>query len=167
VHHLHLGTWAKRFPGAELWGADGLAAKRSDLRFAGTVTGAADPWHGDIESVPIAGSPKLGETVFFHRASRSLIVTDLLFNIRAGRGVVTRTVLRLTGTHGRLAQSRIWRFVTSDRAAFAESGRRVVALAPARLIVAHGDVIDPLPPGALGQALARMVGAPGPVPNPA
>jgi Domain of unknown function (DUF4336) len=165
VHHLHLGTWAKRFPDAEIWGAEGLAAKRPDLRFAGTVTGTADPWHGDIESVPIEGSPKLGETVFFHRASRTLIVTDLLFNIHNARGLLTRMVLRLTGTNGRFAQSRIWRFGVSDRVALAESGRRVVALAPARVVVAHGDVIDPLPPGALAQALARMIAASGSVPK--
>jgi hypothetical protein len=165
LHHLHLAGWSDRFPAAELWGAEGLAAKRPDLRFTGTLGGggggagatdAASPWHRDVESIPIAGSPKIGETVFHHRASGTLIVTDLLFNVHTTRGLVTPWLLRLSGTHRRLAQSRAWRFGIADRAALAASGRRVLALGPARLVVAHGDVVDPLPPGALERALAWM-----------
>jgi hypothetical protein len=161
LHHLHLGGWAARFPAAEVWGAEGLAAKRPDLRLAGTVGtvgGAAEPWQPDIASVAIAGSPKIGETVFFHRPSATLMVADLLFNVLTPRGPVTPWLLRLTGTHRRLAQSRVWRRGITDRAALAESGRRVLALEPARLIVSHGDAVDPLPAGALASALAWMTG---------
>jgi hypothetical protein len=69
------------------------------------------------------------------------------------------------GTNGRLAQSRVWRFGIADRAALADSARRVVALAPTRLIVAHGDVVDALPPGALERALAWMSAAPRQLPG--
>lgn len=162
LHHLHLGSWSARFPAAELWGAEGLARKRPDLRFAGFHGTAADPWHADIESVAIAGSPKIGETVFFHRASRTLIVADLLFHILTPRGLVTPWALRLTGTHRRLAQSREWRRGVTDRTALADSGRRVVGLAASRLVVAHGEVIDRLAPDALEQALGWMCAAPAP-----
>jgi hypothetical protein len=167
LHHLHLGGWSARFPAAELWGADGLAVKRPDLSLTGTHGGAADPWRSEIESIAIAGSPKIGETVFFHRASSTLVVTDLLFNMHTTRNVTTRLILRLAGTHRRLAVSREWRFGIKDRAALADSARRVLALAPARLLVAHGDVLDPLPAGSLEQALAWMASTPGAVPSPA
>lgn len=165
LHHLHLGGWSARFPEAELWGAEGLAAKRPDLRFAGTHGGGKDPWHRDLESIAIAGSPKIGETVFFHRSSGTLIVADLLFNVLTTRGLGTPWLLRLMGTHRRLAQSRVWRLGVSDRAALADSARRVVALAPRRLVVAHGEVIDDLAPGPLEHALARMTAAPGALPS--
>jgi hypothetical protein len=33
LHHLFLGDWSRRFPGARLYAAPGLARKRPDLRF--------------------------------------------------------------------------------------------------------------------------------------
>ncbi len=85
--------------------------------------------------------------------------------MRTTRGFATPLLLRLMGTHGRLAQSRVCRFGVSDRAALADSGRRVIAFAPTRLVVAHGDVVGPLAPGALELALARRIAAPGQVPS--
>jgi hypothetical protein len=160
LHHLHLGTWAARFPDAELWGAPGLAQKRCDLRFAGTLGSGHEPWRSDLDTLLIEGSPKIGEVVFFHRASKTLVVTDLLFNVLHTRGFGTPWVLRMMGTHRKLAMSRAWRFGIRDRHALAESGRRVLALDPQRLVVAHGEVITELAPDALAQALAWMINVP-------
>ncbi len=41
---------------------------------------------------------------------RALVLTDLVFNVRAPRGIAANVVLWLVGCHGRLAQSRAWRF---------------------------------------------------------
>jgi hypothetical protein len=157
LHHLHLGTWAARFPDAELWAAPGLAHKRGDLTFTGTLGEGKSPWGPEIEMLPIEGSPKIGEIVFFHRASKTLVVTDLLFNVLHTRGFGTPWVLRMMGTHRKLAMSRAWRFGIRDRHALAESGRRVLALDPQRLVVAHGEVITELRDGALAHALAWMI----------
>ena len=48
LHHLSLGPWAARYPAAQLWAAPGLAEKRSDLMFTGTLgsptgTGSSAP----------------------------------------------------------------------------------------------------------------------------
>lgn len=167
LHHLHLRAWSERFPEAELWGSPGLADKRKNLRFTGTCGGETDPWRAEIESIAIQGSPKIGEVVFFHRASHTLVVADLLFNILVTRGFGTPWLLRMMGTYRRFAQSRVWRFSVGDRSALAHSGRKVAALPAKRVVVAHGEVITALAPGALEHALAWMCNDPKALPSPA
>lgn len=157
LHHLFIGEWATRFPGAQLWAAEELQRKRAELRIEGTHGGGTEPWQGEIDTIAITGAPKFRESVFFHRATRTLFVTDLVFNLRDVGGWLAPLALRLMGVHGRLAQSRAWRFAVRDRAAFAESGRRIVGLGAKRLVVAHGEVIDELPAGALEGALGWML----------
>ncbi len=58
----------------------------------------------------IDGAPAVAEHALFHRPTRTLVLTDLVFNVRAPRGIAANVVLWLVGCHGRLAQSRAWRF---------------------------------------------------------
>ena len=51
--------------------------------------------------------PKIQEWVFFHHVSQTLIVTDLVFNLRETRGWNTSICLTMFGTRGRFAQSRV------------------------------------------------------------
>jgi len=143
LHHRWLSPWATRFPGARLWAAPGLAAKRPELSFAGVIgTGALPPWSGEIEALPLGGAPGLGEVVFFHRASRSLMCTDLLFNVRLPPNRMTALVLTVMGTRGRLAMSRAWRRFTRDRAALKASLDDMLGWDFARVIPAHGEVFE-------------------------
>ncbi len=149
LHHLSLGDWSARYPAARLWAAPGLAEKRSDLSFAGTlgVAGAASapsvvPWAAEIEPLVLDGAPGMGETVFFHRASRTLICTDLLFNIRKPATRATALLLALAGTRGRFAMSRVWRRHRKDRAALKASVERALGWDFVRVVPAHGEVFD-------------------------
>jgi Domain of unknown function (DUF4336) len=143
MHHLSLGPWAARFPAAQLWAAPGLAAKRADLGGAGVIGGGAPPvWAREIEPLEIAGAPGIGEVVFFHRGSRTLICTDLLFNIRVPANRMTGLVLAVMGTKGCLAMSRVWRRYAKDRAALKASVEQMLSWDFARVIPAHGDVFE-------------------------
>ena len=164
LHHLSLGPWAGRYPAAQLWAAPGLAAKRADLAFAGTIDVGAPPppWAAEIQPLPLAGAPGLGEVAFFHRASRTLICTDLLFNIRRPATRATALLLTVMGTKGRFAMSRVWRRYTKDRAALKESVERLLRCEFARVVPAHGEVFEGTPgagsvPDATREALAWML----------
>jgi hypothetical protein len=141
-HHLSLGPWAARYPAARLWAAPGLATKRADLAFAGTIAAGAapPPWAAEIQPVPIDGAPGLGEVTFVHHASRTLICTDLLFNVRQPATRATALLLTLMGTKGRLAMSRVWRRYTKDRAALKSSVERLLACEFTRVVPGHGEV---------------------------
>ena len=143
-HHLHVTAFLARFPGAKVYGAPGLAQKRPDLPLAGTLDDAAAmPWAGLLDHITLAGSPKLNEVVFFHRASHSLLVTDLLFNVTAPDSWMTALILWLMGTYKRLGPSRLLRWrLTKDRRALKASVERMLAWDFVRVLPGHGDVFE-------------------------
>jgi hypothetical protein len=144
LHHLSLGPWAARHPAAQLWAAPGLEKKRADLSFAGTLAAGAPPppWAGEIQPLPLDGAPGLGEVAFVHHTSRTLICTDLVFNVRRPATRATALVLAMMGTRGRFAMSRVWRRYTKDRAALKASVERLLACEFTRVLPAHGEVFD-------------------------
>lgn len=82
-HHLYVAASAKAFAAARVYCAPGLDRKRKDLRFDAVLDDAAPPeWAGQIDQLIFRAFPPLNEVIFFHRASRTLVMTDLLFNIR-------------------------------------------------------------------------------------
>lgn len=154
LHHLSLGPARERFPQAALLGAPGLAIKRPDLVFDGEVS-EGGPWGDALTALPVAGAPRLNEVVFHHRASRTLIVTDLVFNIAQPANRRTGMVLRMMGTRGRFARSREWAVLIRDRAAFRASVDRILEHPFERVIMAHGDVFEDDAHSALARALGR------------
>ena len=142
-HHLSAGAWAQRFPGARLWAAPGLPEKRRDLSFAGVLgDGATAPWANEIASLPLAGAPAMNEVVFFHSASRTLVCTDLLFNVRKPASAMTSFILTLVGTKGRFAMSRLWWWYARDRAALKASIEKMLEWDFARVIPSHGEIYE-------------------------
>ncbi|HLT39680.1 MAG TPA: DUF4336 domain-containing protein, partial [Enhygromyxa sp.] len=149
----------QRYPRARLWAS--VALRDADGRSRSTKV-PADAWldASDCEAAfervlavhPIEGAPKIGEVVFVHRPSRSLIVSDLLFHIDYPTNFMTRLALRLVGAHGgRLAQSRVWRASTRDRSAAGASVEAIFTDSDVasthdgpiqRLIPAHGSILE-------------------------
>jgi hypothetical protein len=90
----------------------------------------------------VDGAPSLREHAFFHAPSRSLVVCDLLFNVHACSSAGMRFFLRCAGAWNQPAQSRTWRFLVRDRAAASSSIERILGWDFARVVVAHGDVLE-------------------------
>jgi len=152
-HHLFVGPCLQRYPQAALYVAPGLPKKRPDLTPAGVIGAGAAPWAAELDAVIIDGAPKLREVAFFHRASRTLLVTDLLFNMTHPATAATGLVLRMMGTYRRLAVSRAWRFYTKDRRAQRPTLEAVLAWPFERIVPAHGEVYEGV--GTPARAAAR------------
>lgn len=141
-HHLHLGPVIERYPEAEVWGVPGLAKKRADLTFTGTLEDAAPAgWGPDLEMVPFTAMPKVNEMAFLHGPSRTLLVTDLFMNVHACRGLMSKLVYWLEGGYRRLGVPRLFKLLVKDKAAAAASAARLVAFQPERVIMAHGEIV--------------------------
>ncbi|MGI9247565.1 MAG: DUF4336 domain-containing protein, partial [Woeseiaceae bacterium] len=79
IHHIFLAEWAERFPDARVFAPPGLAQRRSDLHFDAELGDDPDPaWAADIDQVIFRGSLFMEEVTFFHRASRTAIICDLI-----------------------------------------------------------------------------------------
>lgn len=153
-HHLFLVAAAERWPDARVWAPEGLEKKQKALRIDARLDAAAD-WDGAFETLPIEGARSISEWVFFHRPTRTLIVTDLVFNVDDSPRGMTRLMLRLTGALGRLARSRVWTMLVRDRGAFGASVRRLLELDFERVVPAHGAVLEQDAKAALTEVLGR------------
>jgi len=140
LHHMYVAQAAERYPDAKVLGAPGLAAKRGDLRFDGELgDGEVTP---EIESHFVRGADKLAEVVFFHRPSKTLVVTDLVFNIHGAKGMSGLVLSMMSRALGRVEQSRLLRWMTKDRAAAGKSVDTLLSLPFERLVMAHGNVVE-------------------------
>jgi len=143
AHHLFAGDACAAYPSAKLYGALGLPLKRKDLKFAGMLGDEPRPeWRGDIEQRTIKGASMLNEVAFFHPASRTLILTDLIFNVPENRPWGIPIVFRLMGAGGRFGPHRFIRWMIRDKQAARESLGLIMRWDFDRVIVAHGDVIE-------------------------
>jgi hypothetical protein len=109
----------------------------------------------------IDGVPYITDHVFLHRPSGSLVVTDLVFNLHRCSSWGMRMYLRCMGAWKTTAQSAIWRLLTKDKSAAAESARAVLGWDFDRIIVAHGDVVTEDAHATLAAALTKMTHVPG------
>jgi len=142
AHHLFVGDCCAAYPNAKLYGALGLPLKRKDLNFAGMLGDEPRPeWRGDIEQRTVRGMPMLNEVAFFHPSSRTLILTDLVFNVSKDRLWGIPIVSHLMGARGRFGPHRFVRWMIRDQQAARESLGFIMRWDFDRVIVAHGDVL--------------------------
>jgi len=142
-HHLFLRAASERWPEAEIWGPPGLSEKRKRLTFTGTLGEAMpDAWAGTLEVQRVHGAPKMNEHAFYHKPSKSLIVTDLMFHIHHYKTKRTALLLHMIGTYKKLAQSRFWRIFTKERTKAGESAAALFRWDFQRIIVGHGEILE-------------------------
>ncbi|MGZ3458527.1 MAG: DUF4336 domain-containing protein [Archangium sp.] len=143
MHHLWLGEWAAAYPSARVLAPAGLRAKRKDLRIDVVLSDVLDVGQSpDIELLLAHGIPKLEEFVFLHRPSRTLLLTDLAFNIHDSPSWLTRTYLEWSGTHGRLGATRLLKSMVKDRAVLRAWRDRVLSWDFDRVVPCHGQVVE-------------------------
>jgi hypothetical protein len=142
LHHLFAGDYQAAYLDARLYGALGLQLKRRDLRFAALLGDEPRPeWKGQVEQHLFKGAPWLNEVVFFPPASRTLLLTDLAFNVPAGSTWGVPWVSKLLGVEGRFGPTRLGRLAIRDRVAAARSLRRILDWDFDRVTVTHGEVV--------------------------
>jgi hypothetical protein len=157
VHHLFLGDWVKAFPGALLCGAPGLAEKRRDLAFH-HVLGAANPpgWPASVELALVEGAPTLNEVALLHAPSRTLVLTDLVFNVPKDGPNRARLFHWLVGATGRFGTHRLIRLAIRDGNATRRSLDRILAWDFERVVMSHGEVLETGGRHALERAFAYL-----------
>jgi Domain of unknown function (DUF4336) len=141
LHHLFLAAWKTRWPSARLYAAPGLARRRRDLRFDAELGDVPEPeWAPAIEQAVVRGSFAMEEVVFFHRPSRTVLVTDLVQKFDpATLKPWQRLVMGLDGMLGPGGSTpREWRLSFWNRRAARAALRRVLAWDAERLVIAHG-----------------------------
>lgn len=143
MHHLYLTPNIQAFPQATVYISPALPGKLKDP-VTHEVLNEEPPalWRDELAQHLAQGMPKLQELVFLHRASRTLILTDLAFHIRHSASWFTRLFMRMNGAYGHFGPSRIFRTLVKERAALRSSLTHLQSWDFDRIIVAHGEVLE-------------------------
>lgn len=164
-HWMFLRDWQAACPDAITWAVPGLKdrgqVRRSGVRIDAEL-GDRVPraWGEAIASILVAG-PVFKEVALFHRPSRTLLLTDLVISLEADLlPLPARALARLLGIvapDGK-APLHLRLLLRLNRPAAAAAARRLVALAPDRVIFAHGHWFDRDATGELRRSLAWLIG---------
>jgi hypothetical protein len=143
LHYWWIPEWHELFPDARVHAVPGLAERaRRPLPPLHVLGDSADPaWAGSIDQLIVSGG-LLTEAVFFHRASHTLILTDLIENFEPSRirSSLLRLLMRLSGAadpDGKAPFDMQLSF-RRHRGALREAVGRMIEWAPERVILAHG-----------------------------
>lgn len=146
AHWSFLADWQRHCPEATTWAAPNLRGRgpvrRAQVRLDRDLADAApEAWAGDIDQTVVPGGLGFREVAFFHRASRSLILTDLVVNLEPRRlPRPMRPLARLAGItapDGR-APAYLRLVVRLRRADAARAAATLLAWGPERVLFAHG-----------------------------
>ncbi len=150
-HHLSLGFWSAAYPHAKVHGSHALTKKRRDLRIDRFQDAPEPAFESVLDEVRIEGF-LLEESVLLHRASKTLVVADLVHHFTPTHRL-TRWYASLAGFNGGVAISKVIRSTSfPDKKAARRSVDAVLALDFERIIVGHGTVITQNPKEQLARA---------------
>ncbi len=147
LHYWWIPDWKARFPDAEVYATPGLkrSAKRP-LPIQHELGDTPPPiWSDTIDQVLVPGD-LLTEVDFFHRPSRTLILTDLIENFEPDRvhNRVYRMLLRWSGAadpDGKAPIDMQLSFIRHRKAVRA-AVQRMIEWDPEKIILAHGRWYD-------------------------
>lgn len=140
-HHIHAAEWAARYPNATLLSTPDLISLLAAVKPIPLTEVSGQAWADHI-NCQLVDLGSFQEAMFFHRQSRTLIVTDLMQNFEASRvkNVFTRWLLKAGGATGPSGQPSLeLRLATRKHR---EHLRQAIAKArewdPVQIILSHG-----------------------------
>lgn len=148
-HWMFVREWQHECPQAKTWGVPELAERKavrdSGLRFDALL--GNDPpheWAGEFEHVLFRG-PGYGELDMVHEASGTAVVADTVLDVRgATLPPLSRALAHGAGICKPIGRAplQLRALLSVRRDANAAAARRLIALAPKRVVVAHGDIVE-------------------------
>jgi hypothetical protein len=148
-HYAHIGEWARAFPEAICWASPSVRrrarARHVDIDFTKDLHASAPKeWCRDIDQLLFPGG-YFKEFVFFHKTSRTLILTDAIINIELDKvSDPWRTATRLTGMYypkGQLFFGMQLPLLFQRRKAKAAI-EKMRSWRPRRMVLSHGRCFD-------------------------
>lgn len=146
LHHLFLDEWITAYPKAIKYAAPGLANKRAEIIFDCELSDQSEAvWQEEIDQTVFHGSPAMEEVVFYHRPSKTLILTDLIENLDPGtlnwwqRGLAK--IAGILSPNGKMPLD--WRvsFSVGDKQIARSSLECMLSWDTERIILSHGKCV--------------------------
>ena len=149
-HYAHIGEWAKAFPNAISWASprvrERARARNVDVDFTRDLEASPpEEWRREIDQTLFPGG-YFKEFIFFHEASKTLILADTIINIELDKVTEPwRTATKFAGMYHPYGQiffgMRLPLFLQRRKAE--EAIRKIHAWQPQRILLSHGRCFDP------------------------
>ncbi len=143
IHYWWVPFWKQAFPEAQIWLAPRIreqAAGRIDFDAREFASVDGYPWDKEMFTLPIAGS-FMTEVEFFHRASRTLVLTDFIENFEPRKLSFPMRVLTWLGgvqdPDGQMPRDMRLTF-SAQKDALKAAVETMIGWQPERVIIAHG-----------------------------
>ena len=144
-HWLHVRSCQRAFPDALTYLCPGVEQRAKGIAFDFILGDDAAPlWADELSQVALQGTRVMREVAFFHRASRTLILVDLVENFTSatlGTNLLLRICFRALGMWHRPRPAPEYRFAWGDKVRVREGLERILAWDFERVILSHGDMI--------------------------
>lgn len=149
-HYLFVADFKAAYPTATFWATPGLKGKKPDLAIDQMIdSDSTSPWPGlerlffdGFKTLGPSGPDPLDEWVFYHAASRTLILTDTAFHFDESFPWLTQLVTKIGGGYKSLSPSMLERLATTDKAQVKAAAERVLSWDFDRVIMAHGSIVE-------------------------
>ena len=146
IHYASIGLWSDHYPDAICWASPGVRERAQqhqiEIRFDQDLKDTAESaWSDEVDQLIFKGGKFMHEVVFFHKASSTLILADLIENFEASKvSVWIRWLLKLAGNldpDGKMPIDLRMTYL-GKHALACESYRRMLSWQAERIIIAHG-----------------------------
>ncbi len=143
-HHLYIKEFQNYFKNSQLYLAPGLKEKREDLKEGiDILVDKTYPWSTFLDFHIVEGAPLMNEVVFYHKTSRSLIVTDLGLNIGPNSPLKTKIFAKIFLTYNQFGWSKLEKkLLIKDNKLFKESMEKITSWDFEQIILPHGNVVN-------------------------
>ena len=149
-HYLYLKRCQQIYPQAQTIAPPGLAAKKPNLRIDRVFTRDRIEFDSELEFVWFEGfrvfmPPQvkiINEIVFYHSASKTLIITDSAFNFDRSFPLVTQLAARVLGSYEVLKPYLLDKIASQDKQKLKQSIDKILAWDFQRVIMAHGTIVE-------------------------
>ena len=149
-HYLYIQDCKNIYPQAQLLAVPGLANKQPELKIDCVFFQDEIDFQSELEYILFAGfrvslitkAATLNEVVFYHRASKTLILTDTAFNFDRSFPWLTQLGAKLMGSYNTLQPSLLEKLVIEDKEQVKASVEKIFNWDFQRVIMAHGSIVE-------------------------
>lgn len=147
IHYWWIPDWHRAYPDADVWLAPRIREQAGEhIDFPGREldSGGGYPWDEALDTLPIAGS-FMTEVEFFHRPSRTLVLTDFIENFEPHKlAWPWRWLARAGGVidpDGKMPLDLRWTF-SKHKPQLKAAVEQMIEWDPLRVLLAHGRCYD-------------------------
>jgi hypothetical protein len=142
-HHLHVNDYLANFSNCKLYTAPGLIKRRPDLKDAEVIEDNKEYlWSDEIDHFVFRGGRMFIEVIFYHKKSKTLILTDFAFNIHDTGSWFSNLLLKASGSLGQFGQTFLEKLLIRDRQALKDAYEKIMQWDFQRISVTHGLQVE-------------------------